>query len=63
MKRPVYWLIAFFLWLFLVPLAKARGTYAAAFCNESDVNAIINGPTHPAVNGDTTTNCELSEAK
>jgi hypothetical protein len=63
MKGRVYWFIAFFLLLFLVPLAKAQGTYAAAFCNVSDVNAIINGPTHAAVNGDTTTNCELSEAK
>ena len=28
-------------------------TYTAASCNQSDVNAIINGPTHSAVNGDT----------
>ena len=28
-------------------------TYTAATCNRSDVNAIINGPTHVAVDGDT----------
>jgi hypothetical protein len=27
-------------------------TYTAASCNQSDVNAVINGPTHTAVNGD-----------
>lgn len=32
--------------------AKAS-TYTAATCNFSDVNAVINGPTHTAVNGDT----------
>ncbi len=31
----------------------AQGAYTAASCNYSDVNAIINGPTHIAVNGDT----------
>jgi len=35
------------------PSAHAQGTYTAATCNQSDVNAIINGPTHTAVNGDT----------
>jgi hypothetical protein len=33
--------------------ARAQGTYTAATCNQSDVNAVINGPTHTAVNGDT----------
>jgi hypothetical protein len=28
------------------------GTYTAATCNYSDVNAVINGPTHVAANGD-----------
>src|SRR5580692_8432175 len=28
------------------------GTYNAATCNWSDVNAVINGPTHIAVDGD-----------
>lgn len=39
--------------LFFVPFAKAQGTYTAASCNRSDVSAIINGPIHVAVNGDT----------
>jgi hypothetical protein len=30
----------------------AQGTYTAKSCNQSDVNAVINGPTHVAVNGD-----------
>jgi hypothetical protein len=39
---------------FLSPrMAQAQGTYKAATSNESDVNAVINGPTHVAVNGDT----------
>src|SRR5215813_725897 len=29
------------------------GTYTAATCNQSDVYAVINGPTHVAVDGDT----------
>lgn len=33
-------------------MAHAQGTYTAASSNESDVNAVINGPTHTAVNGD-----------
>src|SRR6516165_5976342 len=31
----------------------AQGTYTAVSCNQSDVNAVINGPTHTAVDGDT----------
>src|SRR5215471_655768 len=31
----------------------AGGTYTAATCNRSDVNSVINGPTHTAVDGDT----------
>ena len=34
-------------------MAQAQGTYKAASPNETDVNAVINGPTHVAVNGDT----------
>jgi hypothetical protein len=34
-------------------MAQAQGTYKAASCNYSDVNAVINGPTHTAINGDT----------
>jgi hypothetical protein len=33
--------------------AHAQGTFTAASCNYSDVNAVIKGPTHVAVNGDT----------
>lgn len=33
--------------------ARAQGSYKAASCNEADVNAVINGPTHTAVSGDT----------
>ena len=33
--------------------ATAQGTFNAASCNRVDVNAVINGPTHTAVNGDT----------
>lgn len=55
MQRPIYVFIAFFLALFpvLAPFAKAQGTHTAASCNQSDVNAVINGPTHTAVDGDT----------
>lgn len=41
----------------LFPLILAApcwaGTYTAASCNQSDVNAVINGPAHTAVSGDT----------
>ena len=36
------------------PEVRAQGTYTAASDAESDVNAVINGPTHTAVNGDVT---------
>jgi hypothetical protein len=39
--------------LFGSSVCRAQGTYTAASCNQSDVNAVINGPTHKAVNGDT----------
>src|SRR5713226_5361280 len=40
--------------LMIMPFSvHAQGTYTAASCNQSDVNAVINGPTHKAVNGDT----------
>src|SRR5262249_7489940 len=32
--------------------ASTGATYNAASCNRSDVNAVINGPTHVAVDGD-----------
>jgi hypothetical protein len=34
-------------------LCYGQGTYTAASCAESDVNAVIKGPTHTAVSGDT----------
>ena len=30
----------------------SQGTYTAASCSRSDVNAVINGPTHTAIDGD-----------
>ena len=39
--------------LALTPPARSQGTFTAASCNQSDVNAVINGPTHKAVDGDT----------
>jgi hypothetical protein len=38
--------------IFSTTLVRAQGTYTAASAAESDVVAIINGPTHTAVNGD-----------
>src|SRR5882757_11249326 len=54
MRRLVYFFAGLFfaLLFFLAPLAKAQGTFTAASCNRSDVNAVINGPTHTAVTGD-----------
>lgn len=37
--------------VFCVPM-WAQATYTAASANYSDVNAVINGPTHTAINGD-----------
>src|SRR4051812_7606799 len=37
--------------VFAVVPARAA-TFTAASCNRADVNAVINGPTHTAVNGD-----------
>jgi hypothetical protein len=39
--------------LFGGPVCRAQGTYTAASCSQADVNAVIHGPTHTAVNGDT----------
>lgn len=40
--------------LLLVPCSLwAQGTYTAASCNQSHVNAVINGPTHTVGRGDT----------
>jgi hypothetical protein len=63
MKSRVQWFIAFFLFVFSCARAKSQDTYTAASRNQSDVNAIINGPTHAAVSRDTTTSFELREVK
>jgi hypothetical protein len=39
--------------LLVAASAMAQGSYTAATCNQTDVNAVINGPTHTAVAGDT----------
>src|SRR5882724_5180593 len=38
--------------VFMLSAASWAGTFTAATCNRSDVNAVINGPTHTAVDGD-----------
>ena len=63
MKIRVQWFITLFLFVFSCALAKSQDNYTAASRNQNNVNAIINGPTHAAVNIDTATNCELSEVK
>src|SRR6266550_5280921 len=37
----------------IVSTVRAQGTFTAASCSYANVNAIINGPTHTAINGDT----------
>jgi len=45
--------LALLLSTLLLFAARARaGTYTAADCNQNSVNAVINGPTHTAVDGD-----------
>jgi hypothetical protein len=44
-------LLTFFATVLAAPLG-AQGTYTAATCNRNDVNAVINGPTHTAADGD-----------
>jgi hypothetical protein len=51
MRITPHLLSALLLSVLAVPL-WAQGTYTAASCNQGDVNAVINGPTHTAVNGD-----------
>jgi len=52
MRRARALSFSFFLLLLLIPAAAHAGTYVAASCNYSDVNAVINGPTHTATAGD-----------
>ncbi len=42
----------FILLAFLISSTAFSGTFTAATCNQSDVNAVINGGTHTAVDGD-----------
>jgi hypothetical protein len=49
-RAAAIWLAAASL---IAGVAYAQGTYTAASCNYSDVNAVVNGPTHTAQNGDT----------
>jgi len=51
--RTLTIVILFVLCMAFAPPARSQGTFTAASCNRSDVNAVINGPTHTAVNGDT----------
>jgi len=51
--RTAKWSLALSLLIALCGPASHAGTYTAASCNQSDVNAVINGPTHTAVDGDT----------
>jgi hypothetical protein len=51
-RKTLFPILLLFWTALAVPLS-AEGTYTAASCNWSDVNAVINGPTHTAVNGDT----------
>jgi hypothetical protein len=44
-----------FILLVLLPSPLFASTYTAASCNYSDVNAVINGPTHTLAAGDTIT--------
>lgn len=52
MKRILKTALFTFLLISLAAPLWSQGTYTAASCNYSDVNAIINGPTHTAVDGD-----------
>jgi hypothetical protein len=52
MKKVIV-LILFVFYLALTPPARSQGSYTANSCSQHDVNIVINGPTHVAVNGDT----------
>src|SRR5271157_5909147 len=53
MKRTAFAVFSFLVFLACADTCVlAQGSYTAATCNRSDVNAVINGPTHTAVNGD-----------
>src|SRR5579859_3013426 len=44
--------LAFLFLLACSAVCHAQGTFTAASCSRTDVNAVINGPTHTAVSGD-----------
>jgi hypothetical protein len=48
-------IVLFFFCLALTPAARSQGTFTAASCKQTDVNAVIHGPTHTVANGDTIT--------
>lgn len=45
-------ILSFLLLLLALSTAAVAGTFTAATCNVADVNSVINGPTHTAVDGD-----------
>jgi hypothetical protein len=53
MKYPRLLSFLFFLFSPVVATLAHAGTFTAASCNQSDVDAVINGPLHTAVDGDT----------
>ena len=52
-KMTKWFLLILFLGALSGMQARAQGTYTAATCNFADVNTLVNGPKHVAVNGDT----------
>lgn len=52
-KRVVSWTISLALLAFAALPLMGQSIVTAASCNESDVNAVIHGPTHVAIDGDT----------
>jgi hypothetical protein len=53
MMRKLAIAILFSFCLALTPPAHSQSTVTAVSCSQSDVNKVINGPTHVAVDGDT----------
>src|SRR5271163_24431 len=52
--RTIKWIVlTSFLCALFGTKVQAQGTFTAASCNLSDVNAVVNGPTHVAIAGDT----------
>ena len=51
--RKLFTVILFIFCVTLTPPARSQSTITAASCNQTDVNKVINGPTHVAANGDT----------